>query len=750
MLKRWKRLAVTASSVVMATAMAFGLSACGPTDEEEELPYSPTDQEIYDNAFGEFYDLYMEARDITGSDDDSLAERYALMAISEAKLLESATFSPLTSNGGQYAISRVVPHTYSYVLWGSDGDRFHQQLVANEFLTAADRTHVNEMYAEYVAAGNTAKEFSDAAKAYLTEQGYTFKDTYRMAYNADPTNYDVLATSKAVDTEAIVNTYDGLMEYDEMNELQPALADSYTVSEDGLTYTFHIRNDASWYTQSGDRYAAVTADDFVAGFQHMLDAAGGLEYLVDGVVVGVTDYLAGAAGFDEVGVKRVNESGEEDANGEYVQYTLEQEAPYFMTMLSYSVFAPMNRAYFLSQGGAFGADYNETAASYTYGKAPANILYCGPYIITNATSKSTIVFEAYEDYYNYDNINLKSITWVYNDGQIETRAFTDARDGVTDGTGLSENTITLAESQTTTDIHGNTGNYFELYGYISQTDATTGIGFYNLNRHAYANYNDATKAVSPKDDVAKAVTRMAMQNVHFRRALAYSFDRVTYNASRSGAEIAANNLINSFTPGTFVQLPADVTVDINGTATTFESGTYYGEIVQAQLTADGSHIEVWRQVNGEYSSIGFDGWYNPDAAKEEMALAIEELNGTTLLDVYGNPMVDENGNEITINISADNPVQIDYVCVDTVTVWRNQGSAYEQGIEGVLDEIQVNLVSVASEDDWYYSGYHAATGADKNSDIDTTSLWSPDYGDPQTYLDTVIPTGYMITSFGLW
>ena len=132
-----------------------------------------------------------------------------------------------------------------------------------------------------------------------------------------------------------------------------------------------------------------------------------------------------------------------------------------------------------------------------------------------------------------------------------------------------------------------------------------------------------------------------------------------------------------------------------------------------------------------------------------MALAIEELNGQTVVDAEGNPVLVD-GEEVTINISASNPVQIDYVNVSTVTVWNNMASAYEKSIEGVLDEINVNLVAVNNESQWYYSGYYGQTGSDKNFDIDTTSLWAPDYGDPSTYLDTVTPTGYMITSFGLW
>lgn len=753
-MKRWKKVAMTATAAALASSMVLGMAACGPDDGgDDNAAHNAISQAVYDEVFGEFYDLYMEARAIVGSTDEDQAERYAKMAVAEAKLLNSATFSPLTSNGGQYAIGRLVPHTYTYVLWGNDMYRYHQALVTQELLAVSDREHVTEMYAQAQADGDTAAEYSAAVRAYLEGQGYHIKDTFTRAYNQDPSNYDVLATSMSVDSEALVNTYDGLMEYDEMSVLQPALADSYTVSEDNLTYTFHIRDGASWYNQSGDRYADVTADDFVAGFQHMLDAAGGLEYLVQGVVAGASEYIAGTADFDQVGVKQVNENGEPDENGEYVQYTLEQETPYFMTMLSYSVFAPMNRAYFLSQGGGFGADYDETAEDYDYGKSASNILYCGPYRITNSTNRSTIVFSSYEGYWNYDNINLKTIKWLFNDGQDVTKAYTDVKAGTIDNSGLSESNIVSARSEKTTDIHGNSGTYFDLYHYVGQNDAATGMGFYNLNREAFANFNDATVAVSPKADdvVAQEVTRMAMQNVHFRRALTFAFDRKSWNTARSGADLALNNLINSFTPGTFVQLPVAVTVDINGTATSFPAGTYYGEIVQAQLDADNSPIVAWNPEadGGIGSSFGFDGWYHPEEAKAEMALAIEELNGQTVVDAEGNPVLVD-GEEVTINISASNPVQIDYVNVSTVTVWNNMASAYEKSIEGVLDEINVNLVAVNNESQWYYSGYYGQTGSDKNFDIDTTSLWAPDYGDPSTYLDTVTPTGYMITSFGLW
>lgn len=85
---------------------------------------------------------------------------------------------------------------------------------------------------------------------------------------------------------------------------QPALAESYEVSDDGLTYTFHLRKGASWVDSQGRKIADVTADDFVAGMQHMMDAQGGLEYLIEGIIVNASQYTPGeVTDFSQVGVK---------------------------------------------------------------------------------------------------------------------------------------------------------------------------------------------------------------------------------------------------------------------------------------------------------------------------------------------------------------------------------------------------------------------------------------------------------------
>ena len=127
-----------------------------------------------------------------------------------------------------------------------------------------------------------------------------------------------------------------------------------------------------------------------------------------------------------------------------MQYTLVQPTPYFMTMLSYSVFAPLCRTYYESKGGKFGSEFDNAAADYTYGKTPDDIAYCGPYVVSNATANNTIVFSANPLYWNAENINLKSITWLFNDGEDALKAYNDTMSGVLDGAGLNASSVEAA------------------------------------------------------------------------------------------------------------------------------------------------------------------------------------------------------------------------------------------------------------------------------------------------------------------
>lgn len=691
-----------AESVVPATTV--------PNTELPTGDYNAMSAAIYDAQLGAFNTLYQAAKEET-----NVSKRYALMAQAEAKLLEAAVLIPGTTNGGNYGLSRVAKRSASTVLWGKDSDRFHNVLVTTELITAEDQTHLKAMWNEVRGTGTYTQKATD----YLKEKGYTLKDTYNMGYVSDPKTWDALATSRSADSEAIVNTYDGLVEYDNENEIKPALAESWEVSEDGLTYTFHIRQGAKWVDAQGREVADVKADDFVAGMQHMLDAGGGLEYLVENIIVNALEYNTGdVTDFAEVGVKATDDNT--------VVYTLCQPTSYFITMLGYNVFVPMSRTYFESKGGVFGKDDYKTAVdagTVKYGQTVNDIAYCGPYTVTNHTAENTIVFQANPTYWNKDNITIKTLTWKFNDGQDPTKAYEDTKAGTLDGCGLSSASLEACKAD---------GN-FEKYCTVSDTDATSFVLFLNLNRNAYVNFNDETKAVSTMTDDQKKRTDVAMLNVHFRRAIGMGLDIATYNGQVVGEELKLNSVRNSYTPGNFVALEEDVTVEINGESKTFAKGTYYGEIMQAQIDADGVKIKVWDAEN--QTSDGFAGWHNPANAYEELQQAITELK------------------EFGVEISKDNPIVMDLPYYSGVDIYTNRAQTLKQSVEEALQGcVVVNLVPCADAQEWYYAGYYTESGKDANYTLYDVSGWGPDYGDPATYLDTMLGdgAGYMAKCLGLF
>lgn len=681
-----------------------------PTTPLPTGDYNAMSAAIYDAQLGAFNTLYQAAKEET-----NVSKRYALMAQAEAKLLEAAVLIPGTTNGGNYGLSRVAKRSASTVLWGNDSDRFHNVLVTTELISAEDQTHLKAMWNEVRGTGT----YSQKATDYLKEKGYTLKDTYNMGYVSDPQTWDALATSRSADSEAIVNTYDGLVEYDNENEIKPALAESWEVSEDGKTYTFHIRQGAKWVDAQGREVADVKADDFVAGMQHMLDAGGGLEYLVENIIVNALEYNTGdVTDFAEVGVKATDDNT--------VVYTLCQPTSYFITMLGYNVFAPMSRTYFESKGGVFGKDDYKAAVdagTMKYGQTVNDIAYCGPYTVTNHTAENTIVFEANPTYWNKDNITIKTLTWKFNDGQDPTKAYEDTKAGTLDGCGLSSASLEACKAD---------GN-FEKYCTVSDTDATSFVLFLNLNRNAYANFNDETKAVSTMTDDQKKRTDAAMLNVHFRRAIGMGLDIATYNGQVVGEELKLNSVRNSYTPGNFVALEEDVTIEINGESKTFAKDTYYGEIMQAQIDADGVKIKVWDAEN--QTSDGFAGWHNPANAYEELQQAITELK------------------EFGVEISKDNPIVMDLPYYSGADVYTNRAQTLKQSVEEALQGcVVVNLVSCADAKEWYYAGYYTESGKDANYTLYDVSGWGPDYGDPATYLDTMLGdgAGYMAKCLGLF
>ena len=655
------------------------------------------DEQIYASVLGGYEELLDKAK---AAANDS--ERFVIYAQAEAFLLDAAVMVPNTTQGGAYTISRIAPRTVPYVQWGNDDDRWKGTIISGDtFLTPAERAELLDIWAQAVKG-----EAVYDPEAWLIAHGHTINRDYKTTFSTAPVTLDTLNTSSQSDTEILVNCTDNLVQYNNLGQMIPALAESWSVSDDGLTYTFNIRKGATWSTSEGAVYAEVKAKDFEADFHHMLDAQAGLEWLVDGVITGVSEYLYGGGKWDAVGYKAVDDYT--------LQITLCAPTSYFMTMLTYSCFAPICESFYLAHGGVFGIEEYAAAIAdtnaYTYGKSTdvSSQVYNGAFLLQQLNDASIIKVVKNPNYYDPASQKIDSITWIYDNGENMAQFYKDVCDGVYAGCGLTEasGTLTWAKED---------GN-FDKYHYISDTTSTSYFKGLNLNRGTFALASGA--CASSKTEEQKIDTETAMMNKNFRKALCFAFDKATMNATSRGADLATTNLRNMYTHPEFVQLAEDVTMD----GKTFVAGTMYGEIVQYYLDQMGCPVIV---------KDGVDGWFNPEAAKAALAEAKKEL-----------------GNSVNW------PIVIDDVYYGPSASQVAQANAYKQAIESVLgaENVTVNLIEATTSADFYACGYRASNGEAGNFDVFYGSGWGPDFGDPCTYLDTFRGNGagYMTKVIGLF
>ena len=392
--------------------------------------------------------------------------------------------------------------------------------------------------------------------------------TYNYVYGSDPATLDYLATNKKNMTTAVSNGVDGLFENDQYGNLKPSVAEDWSVSQDGLTYTYKIRKGLKWYTSDGEEYANVTAKDFVTGLKHAADTNSEAIYLLQNSVKGLNDYLSGAnKDFSNVGIKAVDDYT--------LQYTLSQPEPYWNSKLTYSVTWPVNGDFLKSKGKDFGKSTD-----------PTSILYNGPYLLKALTTKSSIEFTKNENYWDKDHVYFDNIKLTYDDGSDQESLERNFTDGVYNLARLfpTSSNYSKVEKQ-----------YKDNIFYTQPGSAVEGVGI-NIDRQTYGH-------TSKENDQQKTSTKTALLNKDFRQSLVFAIDRTNYAAQLNGKEGGSTAVRNIFVKPDFVQ--AD--------------GKDFGTMVMDQLPAYG---DEWSGVNLADSQ---DGLYNPEKAKAEFAKAKEAL-----------------------------------------------------------------------------------------------------------------------------
>ncbi|MDO4266332.1 MAG: peptide ABC transporter substrate-binding protein [Eubacteriales bacterium] len=232
------------------------------------------------------------------------------------------------------------------------------------------------------AAGDTA-----AAESAADTAASAGDKVLNVHLDVEVASLDYQQATDGTSFEVTAATVEGLFSVDADGNPSPAMAESEEVSEDGLTRTFKIRENANW--SNGD---PVTAQDFVFAWQRAVDPALASEYAFIIGIAGVKNAEAIAAGempVDQLGVKALDDKT--------LEVSLDVPVAFFDSLMNFPTFYPVNQAFYESCGDQ-------------YASTPDTLLANGPYkIVSYEPAATTIEMVKNENYWDADAVKLDGL-----------------------------------------------------------------------------------------------------------------------------------------------------------------------------------------------------------------------------------------------------------------------------------------------------------------------------------------------------
>lgn len=458
-------------------------------------------------------------------------------------------------------------------------DQTAAQTTAPEMTTVDGTTMADQQTTE--AAG----EMPSLDIAYSDEQ------VYNTVYSDEVQTLNYLVTATTNEFALAANFIDTLVDYDRYGKLIPSLAESWSRSDDGLVWTFKLREGVNWYTYDGQVYAETVAQDFVDAIKYTFDPQNGSQtanIAYDVIKNGKAYYDGEITDFAEVGVKAVDKYT--------LEYTLAEPIPYFESMLTYVSFFPVNGKFLAEQGDAFGTT-KET------------LLYNGAYILTEFEPQDKRVLTANSNYWDKDNVFIKTINYKYN-----KEAATVAQElflrGEVSQVGIGSDSIDawMADESMRKQIRPATASYYTY--------------FYALN-------------FDPKYDEAFAPEqwKIAVNNLNFRKAFYHGFDRLAA-LTVDEPYTPENKISNTITPEAFVNINGKDFINLGELDKHAKDGKFdetmakqYMDKAVAEL---GDQIEWPIKVVMPYNTGGANNAMKAQVVEQQL----ENLFGIDRIDVY--------------------------------------------------------------------------------------------------------------------
>lgn len=194
-------------------------------------------------------------------------------------------------------------------------------------------------------------------------------------------------TTDGISFSILNNIMEGLYRLDENNDPEPAMAESVDISDDKLTYTFHLREDIKW--SNGE---PVTADDFRYSWLRAMhpDTGGAYDTIIADFVLGGDAYVEEEADDSEVGIVAINEKT--------LEVTLKDPTPFFLGLTAFATYFPLNE------------DFINEVGEENFALKADSILYNGPFVMTEYDQAEGVVLEKNEEYWDKENVQLDKVS----------------------------------------------------------------------------------------------------------------------------------------------------------------------------------------------------------------------------------------------------------------------------------------------------------------------------------------------------
>lgn len=473
--------------------------------------------------------------------------------------------------------------------------------------------------------------------------GREFADeqVYRSLYSSEVTTMNYLVSGTTYELVVGANTIDSLVENDTFGNILPCGAESWEVSEDGLTWTFHLRAGQYWYDADGNQKDPVTANDYVAAARYVCDSAMDCanSYLMDGWIVNASELLTYTAALLANPVEQGTEVGEEqdlvvDANGIIYEgsdwnketekydtwteipavtpedlgveavddltlvYHLVKPRPYFLTALQFGTYWPAPASLLAELGENYGLD------NYS-------MWFNGAYLLSEFKPQEKRIYTKNVNNWDAEHVYIERIEQIYNTeaATLEPEMFLR---GEVDGAGIGSDIVAdwmsdpeKSQMISTTRV---TGDYSYFFGF-------------NFEPKFDAEYE-------PENWV------IAVNNENFRKAVFHGIDRDGYIAAKYPGDDPSIHKINTVTPKGFSVNNGKDYVFYGGLAKYTEGESFDPELAvqfrdaaKAELEAAGCKFPIKVPINYNTNSTT---WANCTMVLEQQ---LEGLLGADFIDI---------------------------------------------------------------------------------------------------------------------